>query len=172
MVDAPARTAREMAIRVRAARAEGEKSVDQAVVRFEIPKPLPSLNAVYGAHWAKKHRLRQEWGWEVRSALLALERDWDGNRAVQFLRLHVKEKGRVLVRVETWRKRRLDDENARAGGKGLVDSLKSEGLIVDDHPKWIDRAFFQHLGEPYRTTVELLPIDAVLRPPGIQRGAD
>ena len=138
--------------------------MDTAVVRFEIPQPLPSLNAVYGAHWSKKHKLRQQWGWEVRAALLALQRDWDGNRAVQLLRLHVQAKGRVTVRIETWRKRRLDDENARAGAKGLVDALKSEGLIVDDHPKWIDRDFAQHAGAPYRTTVELVPIAVALRP--------
>ncbi|MDE2104945.1 MAG: hypothetical protein KGL39_47345 [Patescibacteria group bacterium] len=132
--------------------------LEQRGVRFEIGIAVPSLNAVYGRHWGAKHKIRKEWGWRVRAALLEIQCDSERNVGLLRLRGHVTGGGRVMVGVETWRARRLDDENLRAGFKPAMDAMRSEGLMVDDHPKWIDTAFRQHAGRPHRTVIEIWPV--------------
>ena len=124
------------------------------VVRLELPAAIPSINRVYGRHWSAKHKQRKQWGWMIRAALLEASSDPAGKTALAALRAHVVSMGRVSVRVETWRPRRIDETNCQAGFKSAEDALKAEGLIVDDHPKWIDRAVRQHIGAP-RTVIEL-----------------
>jgi hypothetical protein len=121
-------------------------------VTLELPVALESLNRLHGRHWSAKHRERQRWGWLLRAALLALQ--GGQGEALAALRSHVAAKGRVAVKVTTWRRRRIDQTNLEGGFKELEDCLKAEGLIVDDGPKWIDREISQALGTP-RTVIEL-----------------
>lgn len=45
---------------------------------------------------------------------------------------------RARVCVNRFSRRLLDDDNAAAGCKPIVDCIKEAGLIVDDSRKWID----------------------------------
>ena len=138
--------------------AANASELSQPLVRIETDAPIPSLNLLYGRHWSAKHKVRKEWGWRIKAALLAIQSDSERNCGLLKLRGHVMVGGRVAVRVETWRARRLDERNLHGGWKGAEDQLKAEGLIVDDHPKWIDSTIVQHAGRPFRTVIELWAI--------------
>lgn len=125
------------------------------MITLDIPECIPSLNRFLGAHWRRKHRERAKWGWLVKAALLDARQRPGGQLAVTRLREHVALKGRVSVRVQVWRARRFDETNLEGGFKFAEDALKAEGLIVDDHPKWIDRPpILQRVG-PERTVILL-----------------
>lgn len=122
---------------------------------LEIDEPTPSVNRLHGHHWGKKLRERKRWGWLVKAALLTSRKSWEQNQAALALGFH---KGRTELRIHRYGARRLDTDNAMAGCKFLIDALKAEGLIHDDHPKWLDLAVHQHVGKPHRTLIELAPL--------------
>lgn len=115
------------------------------MIVLTIDEPTPSLNAVWGGtHWAKKHRLRQHWGWLVRAALL--------NAKVTVRPKY--EKARITV--ERYGARMLDDENLRAGAKPMMDALVKEGLLLDDNPNVIGSPqFHQFIGKDRKTIVRI-----------------
>jgi len=87
-----------------------------------IAEPTPSLNALLRGHWAKNHRIRQDWRWLTRAAIrraqIWIPPKW----------------AKAKVRIERYGGRVLDADNFRGGTKFLTDALVQEGIIVNDTP--------------------------------------
>jgi hypothetical protein len=101
----------------------------------------PSLNALHGHHFTKKHRLRMRWHWlvkaEVRRQQIWIPPKWS----------------RATIRVERHGPRLLDFDNARAGLKPLIDSLVTEEIITDDTPAVIGEPELKQFVSKERKTV-------------------
>ena len=94
---------------------------------LRLPRALVSPNQWNGRHWRVKHRLSQEWEWE----LIAARR---GPRQPASVRMRVTitravPNGRHVIR---------DDDNLRFCVKPLLDALTRQGFIRDDSRQWID----------------------------------
>ena len=117
-----------------------------ALLPLEIPLPLMQLNQVVAAakrHWAGYARLKRRHTETV--ALLALA------AGCQRVRQPV-----TLAFVWYLPDRRLDPDNAVAGGvKVIADGLVAAGVLPDDSQAWI-RGFHHHFEAPDRTRPRVL----------------
>lgn len=104
---------------------------------LNIPEAIPSLNKTLRGHWTQKHRVRQKWQWLVRAA--RLEARLFPSTPLQ----------RARIMIERWGRCRIDYDNFVGGAKQCVDSLISEGFVVDDSPEHILVEYIQHIGEPF-----------------------
>lgn len=109
---------------------------------LNIPMPTPSLNAVNKMHWSVRNRLRGEWQWLVKAAVL---QD----------RIHVSSSEHVNVTIDRYGPRALDNDNFVGGAKQLMDSLVWEGFLIDDTPAHLTACYHQHIGKPARTLVRI-----------------
>lgn len=92
---------------------------------FFVERKLPSLNdRVFnaGATRFAYSRERDAWQWEFRRARLKLE-----------IPKAAKRRRVTLVRVFSGRERERDLDNLAGGMKACVDSMVSEGLLLDDN---------------------------------------
>jgi len=111
---------------------------------LDIPEATPSLNRVFQGHWSRRHALRNKWAWLVRAA--RLEAKLFPTQPLQ----------KAKLTIERWGPKRLDHDNYVAGCKGMIDSLRVEGFIVDDSPGHIEARYIQHIGKR-RTRVCIEP---------------
>lgn len=107
-------------------------------IRLDIPAAVPSLNKLLTMHWSARYRLRQEWAWLLRAAIL----DAQAPR-------HTFERARVTI--ERSGPRKLDHDNAVGAGKLLIDHLVKEGFLVDDDDAHVVMQYKQQIGEPHTT---------------------
>jgi Holliday junction resolvase RusA-like endonuclease len=111
-------------------------------IYLKIPKEILSLNKLNQMHWSKKHKYSKEWEGEIFAAYYEQSR---------FTVKHANQKR--WVRIFSFRKRKLDQDNLVGGCKGLMDALKRLGLIVDDSPKWVEVRYEQLVPAVSRLTV-------------------
>lgn len=102
----------------------------------------PSLNAMNKMHWARRHRLRGQWQWLVKAAVL--------NDKVT-----VKTIPNAKVTIERYGAKKLDHDNFVGGAKQLIDSLVQEGFLVDDSPSHVSIRYVQHIDKTSRTLVHI-----------------
>lgn len=114
------------------------------MIVLEIPEPTPSGNQLNWSHWSKKSAQRKRWGWLVRAARLEA-RVFDPPRLA-----------RARITIERHGAKKLDADNARQGCKSLLDSLKVEGLILDDTTAVIgEPRIEQHIGKARKTVIRI-----------------
>ncbi len=101
----------------------------------------PSLNALHGHHWNKKHKLRMRWHWLVKREVLR-QQIWIPPKWAK-----------ATIRIERHGPRLLDYDNARAGLKPLIDSLVHEEIITDDSPEVIGEPELKQIVSKDRKTV-------------------
>ncbi len=111
------------------------------MILLDIPDVTPSANVLNKMHWAARYKLRGQWQWLVKAAIL--------NE-----RIKVKLIPHAKITVERFSSRLLDQDNFIAGTKGLMDSLVREGFIEDDSPKHLTAKYVQHIGKP-RTLIRI-----------------
>lgn len=112
------------------------------MIVLDLPMAVPSLNAMNKMHWAKRNRLRGEWQWLVKAAVLN-----DKIRVTMF--------DPAKVTIERFGPRKLDDDNFRGGAKQLMDSLVHEGFLADDSPDHLVAQYIQHISQTARTLVRI-----------------
>lgn len=111
------------------------------MIVLNFDEATPSLNALHGHHFTKKHRLRVRWGWLVK-AEVRRQQIWVPPRWAK-----------ARIRIERHGPRMLDYDNARAGLKPLLDSLVEEKLILDDKPSVIGEPELKQVISKIRKTV-------------------
>jgi Holliday junction resolvase RusA-like endonuclease len=111
-------------------------------ITLSLDKATPSLNELKGLHWSRMHKLRGEWQWLVKAAVL---ND----------RVTVKLLPKARITIERYGPRRLDHDNLVGGCKQLVDSLVREGFVKDDSPDHLVTQYFQHIDQVPRTIVHI-----------------
>lgn len=96
--------------------------MDYTEVELVLPKP-PSLNMIYaGKHWAVRKKYKDDYAKECRKQLEKLDNfKCDG---FQFFITY---------------NSRLDIDNGILVSKFLADTLVSEGIVIDDTPKYYDK---------------------------------
>lgn len=119
-----------------------EKEPRMTTITLNLDKATPSLNEVNKMHWSQRNRLRGEWQWLVKAAVL--------NDRVTVV-THEKAK----ITIERYGPRRLDHDNLVGGAKQLMDSLVREGFVVDDSPKHLLPEYRQHIDKIPRTLVHI-----------------
>lgn len=112
------------------------------MITLDLPLAVPSLNAMNKMHWAKRNRLRGQWQWLVKAAVL---ND----------RIHVRIIPRAKLTIERYGPKKLDNDNFVGGAKQLVDSLVREGFLVDDSPDHLVAQYIQHIDRTPRTIVHI-----------------
>jgi Holliday junction resolvase RusA-like endonuclease len=112
------------------------------VITLVLEEATPSLNTVNKMHWARRHRLRGQWQWLVKAAVL--------NDRIQ-----VKVIPAARITVERYSPRKLDHDNLVGGCKQLIDSLVREGFLVDDSPAHLTANYVQHVDKTPRTIVHI-----------------
>lgn len=113
------------------------------MIELEIPRATPSINALFGQHWAKRARQKDEWHWLVKQARLDAK-------------VFVNETpARAKVTITRYGPRMLDDDNCWGGAKLLIDCLVRERLIENDTPNHIELIVKQHVSKPSRTIVQI-----------------
>lgn len=117
------------------------------IVTLTFPEATPSVNALHGRHWGRKHKERKKWGWYATAAALELS----NLREAPPLPF-----GCALVTVERFGPRLLDEDNCLAGCKWLMDGLVANGVFVDDSPKHLRlRPPLQHVGKDRKTVINI-----------------
>lgn len=112
------------------------------MIVLDIPRATPSLNATRWKHWRITHREKQLWRQEVRYARLQA-----GYRIAP-------PPARAKVTIERYGHRALDVDNFVGGLKSVIDSLRQEGLIVDDTAEHLELVPRQFAGTP-RTVITI-----------------
>jgi hypothetical protein len=113
------------------------------MIELRIPESTPSLNRIWGGHWAKKHEMRKRWQWLVRAARLQAKVYDPPNYP------------RAIVTIERYGGKHLDHDNFVAGTKCLMDSLVRERLIAGDSPAHITPTYIQRIGKQRGTIVRI-----------------
>lgn len=112
------------------------------MIVLTIDKPTPTLNRMTGRHWSHRRKMREEWAWLVKHALL---------RAEVFVVPHWP---KARLTLERHGHNMMDAENCRAGFKYVIDSLVAEGVITDDTPAVIgEPQLFQFIDRQNQRTV-------------------
>lgn len=110
--------------------------------------PSSALSPNARGHWAKRAKAAREARTTVWGAVLhaqwrpvrrGMERDWFA---------------RYRLTITMTRKRLLDDDNAYAICKSLVDGVVDTGIVADDSPRYLSIVVKQEKGEP-STRLEL-----------------
>lgn len=112
------------------------------MIILDLPQATLSRNALDKMHWSKRNRLRGEWQWLVKAAVL------EANILV-IPRTHGK------LEIERISARKLDPDNLSGGCKQLIDALVSEGFFVDDDETHLTTKYLQTVGKPARTIVRI-----------------
>jgi len=112
-------------------------------IKLIIPRVPLSLNRLYSIHWAKRHRILQEWIDEI---WIALKKD--GIRVDKPFK-----KAKVRIKYYFGDRRRRDKENYAP--KAIVDALRYNRIIEDDSTKHIDLDWEILQGKPTRTEIEV-----------------
>jgi Holliday junction resolvase RusA-like endonuclease len=116
------------------------------VWRMELDMPLKSLNrhAVnFGAARFAYRKERDAWQWLIKREVL---RWFDLHKADSKRRVTIK-------RLFAGRCRAFDQDNLVGAAKIVVDALKSEGVIRDDSPDWVELHVLQQKSERNETHV-------------------
>lgn len=112
------------------------------MIVLDLPQATLSRNAVDKMHWSKRNRMRADWQWMVKAAVL------EG-------RIRVMSHPRVALTIERISSRKLDPDNLSGGCKQLLDALKHEGFFIDDDEKHLTTTYIQHVGKPARMIVRI-----------------
>lgn len=113
------------------------------MIELTIPEATPSLNRLFGLHWAKRMETRRRWQWLVRAARLKAQ-------------VHLAEPlPRAKVTVTRHGRRICDPDNCIAGTKYLTDSLVKEGILENDTPAHVDLVVKQVLTKTPHTIVRI-----------------
>ena len=91
---------------------------------LEINDKIHSRNAVDKWHWAKKHRLKHQYQFQIRSEM---------NENDIFPTCE-----KCEIKITVYLKRLYDYDNLYAGIKQFLDALCIERFIHDDSPKWLE----------------------------------
>lgn len=97
-------------------------------------------------HWSSYYREKKAWGWHILAEL-------KGKPPAA--------SERMRLRITSYRKNLLDQDNLAGGCKPLIDAIKDLKLLVDDGPEWVEVEFEQvkikdHLEH---TMIEIEPIE-------------
>lgn len=120
---------------------EPSVTVNGSSLVLTFPEPTPSLNELNWAHWSRKRKERQKWGWYVKAAALKLPR--------------VEAPEVAAVTICRYGARLLDRTNLVGGCKSLEDALVAEGFLVDDSEKHY-RPTYQQCASSERKTVVVI----------------
>lgn len=120
------------------------------MIMLDLPLAVQSRNIIDKLHWAKRNRMRGDWQWLVRAAVLAAK--------VQVVR-----QNHGALTIERVSPRKLDHDNFVGGCKQLQDALVREGFFVDDSVKHLTTTYIQTAGSPARTIVRINAADAASR---------
>ncbi len=114
------------------------------MITLTIPRATPSGNATHHKHWRASYDQKQLWTHEIWVALVQA-------MAGRGLPLEPPQKAQVTI---TRYGRILDIDNAYAGLKSILDSLKAHRLIADDDAGHLQLKFRQEKGTP-RTVITI-----------------
>jgi hypothetical protein len=94
---------------------------DVAVSQFRLilPEASPSLNKYAYAHWRIRQRDKAKWTLWIMAAI----HEAGATPATVKRRLTIERHGR----------RRLDADNLIGGAKGLIDALRAQKMLLEDH---------------------------------------
>ena len=112
---------------------------------LEISEATPSLNRFVWRHWSHYAKLKKRW----------VKLIWAARVQVHPAAPTPIENARVVI--ERYSKHELDTDNAVGGCKCVVDSLRSNNLIVDDDPQHLTLTVTQHVSNKPHTIIRLAP---------------
>lgn len=94
---------------------------------LSIDLPSPSGNYFAYSHWSVRRKDKQKWSVLI---LFAIKNSENQDRMAA--------NGKRRITVERYCKRPLDPDNLVSGLKGIIDSFREFGLIVDDDDKHLE----------------------------------
>lgn len=113
---------------------------------LEVFDIVPSANVVMRWHWAKRQKMRINWGWLIAEALAVAAQD--GTETKRTVKKTV-----TITRCST---RLIDQTNLALGSDKLIlDNLVSLGALVDDSPAWCDVILLQKVSKVKKTVIEV-----------------
>lgn len=117
-------------------------------LRVTIEGVTPSLNQLVRMHWSKRRKLRPQYAWAIRVAML--EAGWaeEGD-------LYPELAPKMRVQIVSHRSAELDRDNLVGGAKPLVDALKDVHVIRDDSPAWAEVEYIQVVDKANKTVIDL-----------------
>jgi len=119
-------------------------------LRIVIDGVTPSLNKYLGMHWTQRRKLRPQYAWAIRVAML--EAGW-----AEQCDLYPELAPRMRVQITSHRKALLDRDNLIGGMKPLVDALKDVHAIRDDSPAWVSIEYIQVVDKTHKTVIDMEP---------------
>jgi Holliday junction resolvase RusA-like endonuclease len=119
------------------------------MIELNIPKATPSINVMFGQHWAARAKSRKEWRWLVRAARLD---------AKLFLAQPIP---KARVTITRHGRRVLDTDNLYGGQKILIDCLVREGILENDTPENVELIVKQLVVNATRLTRTTVQIEAL-----------
>lgn len=114
---------------------------------LQLPEPTPSRNQFHHKHWRVEHTAKKRWGKMI--AIAAMHA-----RTLPAI-------GKRRVRVDRYGMRRLDEDNFIGGLKGILDSMRELGLLVDDNAASLELLCRQLRPEPRQKPFTVITIEDI-----------
>lgn len=95
---------------------------------IEVHQQIVSRNVLDKWHWNKRRKHSRAWESDI----------WKAFRLST-----PKAKGKVKLKITSYRTRLLDHDNLVGGCKGILDAMKRLGIIIDDTPDLIEVEYEQ-----------------------------
>lgn len=109
----------------------------------------PSLNQLIRSHWSKRRALRIHYAWTIQAALIESGQDISNFK-----------NQKQLIKITSYRKIKLDEDNLIGGAKPLIDALKDVNLIKDDSPDYVKIEYYQIIDKTPKTIIEITNLEA------------
>ncbi len=109
------------------------------------------VHGLHQMHWSERRRYFREWILEVLLAVAGVVPDPPESRFCRMV-------------ITLHRQRLLDQDNAVASCKPVIDACRKCGLIAGDSRKWLDLTVDQVRDEEERTEITIIPIPEGRRP--------
>jgi Holliday junction resolvase RusA-like endonuclease len=117
--------------------------VQSQVIRIEIDGTPPSLNKWARLHWGHQRKMKQDWAWLIKAAVLAAK---IGRPEIKFARVT------IILSFPVNRRRDIDNYTPKV----ILDGLVAAGVIMDDRSDWIDVQWRLVKGDKRCTVIEVV----------------
>jgi hypothetical protein len=120
-------------------------------LRVTIDGVTPSLNKLLGMHWQARRKLRPQYAWAIKVAMI--EAGWSAE-----LEMWPELPPKMRVQITSHRKALLDKDNLVGGAKPLLDALKDVHAIRNDSPDWVTVEYLQVVDKAQKTVIDMEPM--------------
>lgn len=115
---------------------------------IEVPMKIISANVLLNKHWTFRRKYKESANWAVAAGLIGLGMVFNAQHPGFPIKIH--------LRIISYRKRKIDEDNLIAGAKPLQDALAALLFLPNDSPEHISiLPPIQYMANEEKTVLEI-----------------